>query len=122
MPEILDTVTELFVQMLVLVVGTLLALLANKAKLVLDGLRKKDEMGIIDLVTDRVAEYAQAELKGEPGKQKRDFAVARAIEILESKGIKVNEQEVIAGIENGVTKLRMNDQFMTPFQGEIHKF
>jgi len=122
MAEMLETVTELLVQALVIIIGTLLAMVASKAKTYLDGLRKKDEMGIIDIVTDRVAEYAQVELKGEPGKQKRDFAVSRAIEILESKGIKVSEQEVIAGIENGVTKLRMNQQFMTPFQGEIHKF
>lgn len=116
--SIISMLTELATEIIVIVVFALVAIVAAKGKTYLNTLRKKDELGIIDLITDRVVEYAEVELKGKKGIEKRDFAVDKAIEILNGKGIKVNRDEVIAGIENGVTKARMNNQFLAPIKSE----
>ena len=116
--SILNELAGLITEALVILIGGVIVSVLHKAKGYLSALKKRDELGIIDAITDRAVEYAQAELTGEAGKQKRDFAVARALEILEAKGVKVSEEEVIAGIENGVNKLRMNKQFLTPFQND----
>jgi hypothetical protein len=93
-------------EVLTILIGTLISILVAKAHKVLDVIKKKDQLHIIDAVTDRAVEYAEAELTGAAGKAKRDFAVDKAIEILASKGIVVSRDEIIAGIENGVNKLK----------------
>lgn len=118
MAQIVDAVVSVAVEIIVVLIGSLGLIVLNKVKGYINNLKKKDELGIIDMVTDRVAEYAEAELKGKAGAEKRDFAVQQAIKILASKGIVVEEAEIIAGIENGVTKLKMNQGFLTPFQSD----
>jgi LL-H family phage holin len=105
MEQLLSSVTEFAVELLVIIVGTLLSVTLHKVKVYLNTLKKKDELGIIDLITDAATEYAEAELKGKKGIEKRDFAIEKALTILNSKGIKLSEEEVIAGIENAVRKL-----------------
>jgi Bacteriophage holin of superfamily 6 (Holin_LLH) len=112
MPQIIDAVISVAVEIIVVFVGALGIALLHKAKSYVDNLKKKDQLGIIDLVTDRVVEYAEAELKGKAGIEKRDFAVEKAIAILASKGIVVEKDEIIAGIENGVTKLKHQQMFL----------
>lgn len=114
--EVMSAVVSVATEVIVVVLGALGIAVLGKVKGYVNNLKKKDQLGIIDAITDRVVEYAEAELKGKAGIEKRDFAVKKAIEILHSKGIPVEEAEVIAGIENGVTKLKMNQGFMTPFQ------
>jgi hypothetical protein len=98
--------SEAVSEVLTILIGTLISFLAVKAHKVLDTVKKKDQLHIIDVITDRAVEYAEAELTGEEGKKKRDFAIDKAIEILASKGIVVSRDEIIAGIENGVNKLK----------------
>lgn len=105
MEEIVTVVTGLAVEVITVIIGMLGIMLLSKIRSYVEVLKRKDETGLVDIITDRAVEYAEAELTGGSGTQKRNFAVARAIEILESKGIFVHEEEVIAGIENGVTKL-----------------
>lgn len=106
MEQLLNSLTEAAIELLVIIVGTLLSVVLHKAKTYLNTLKKKDELGIIDLVTDVAVDYAEKELKGRAGIQKRDYAIRHAIKILEEKGIKVSHEEVVAGIENGVRKLK----------------
>jgi hypothetical protein len=108
MEQIFNSLTEAAVELLVILVGTLLSVALHKAKVYLNTLKKKDELGIIDLVTDVAVDYAEKELKGKAGIQKRDYAIRHSIKILEEKGIKVSREEVIAGIENGIRKLNSN--------------
>lgn len=108
MQEVLDSVLPVLVEILVVLIGTVGLMAVNKLRQYLDGLKKKDESGMVDFVTDRVVAYAQAELSGSTGGQKRRYAVTKAAEILASKGINVNEEEIIAGIEDGVIKLKNN--------------
>lgn len=105
MEQLTNFVTEAGIEVVTIIVGALLSSLAVKLHSVLNQVKKKDQLGIIDVITDRVVEYTEAELRGSLGQQKRDFAVDKAIEILATKGIKVSREEVIAGIENGVNKL-----------------
>ncbi|KON87325.1 hypothetical protein AF332_11140 [Sporosarcina globispora] len=106
MEVILDALTQYGIELVVIILGTLLSVAVNKVKSYFNTLRKKDELGIIDMITDLAAEYTEQELKGAKGIAKRDFAVDKAIAILKQKGIKVSRDEVIAGIENGVGKLK----------------
>jgi hypothetical protein len=108
MEQLLSSVTEFAVELLVIIVGTLLSVALHKVKSYLSTLKKKDELGIIDLVTDVAVDYAEKELRGKAGIQKRNYAIVHAIKILEEKNIRVSREEVIAGIENGVRKLQSN--------------
>ncbi|WCS68526.1 hypothetical protein Goe16_01120 [Bacillus phage vB_BsuM-Goe16] len=105
MDQIANTLVELGVQIIVIILGALLSTVSGKAIQVLNNIKKKDETGIVNAVTDAVVSYAEAELSGAKGAQKRDFAIKKAVEILQSKGIKVTEAEIIAGIEAGVQKM-----------------
>ncbi len=112
MQEILSLVATNIVSALVIVVGTLVSLVLHKGKEYLEELKKKDQLGIINVITDQVVEYAEAELKGQRGIHKRNFAVQRAKEILHSKGIHVTEEEILAGIENGLNKLKARNELL----------
>ncbi len=105
MDVVLNTITQFAVELIVIIVGTLLSLALNKVKTYFNILKKKDELGIIDKVTDIVVELVESELKGVAGDKKRNYAVDKAVKILGEKGIKVSRDEIIAGIENGVNKL-----------------
>ncbi|GLI83633.1 hypothetical protein ANABIO32_13270 [Rossellomorea marisflavi] len=105
MEQLTNALTQGAVEIVVILVGSLLSFVLMKIKSYLSTLKKRDELGIIDIITDLATEYAEAELKGKAGIEKRDFAVDKAIEILADKGIKLTKAEVIAGIENGVKKL-----------------
>jgi hypothetical protein len=109
MEKIIDAFTSVAIEVLVVLIGSIGVSIANKVRGYLDNLKKKDELGIVSIVTDAVVQWAEAELKGKPGIEKRNFAVTKAVEILQSKGINVNQAEIIAGIENGVNRLRLNN-------------
>ena len=106
MEQLISTALQAGVEVLTIVVIITATAVLAKVHSFVDKAKKKDELGIIDILTDRAVEYAEAELTGASGKQKRNFAVSRAVEMLESKGIKITEAEIIAGIENGVNKLK----------------
>lgn len=105
MEQITNALTQGAVEIVVILIGSLLSYVLVKVKSYFSTLKKKDELGIIDIITDLAADYAEAELKGKAGIEKRDFAVDKAIEMLADKGIKITRSEVIAGIENAVKKL-----------------
>ncbi|MGD7047102.1 phage holin [Rossellomorea marisflavi] len=105
MNELTNVITQGVAEVVVVLIGSLLSYVLFKVKSYFHTLKKKDELGIIDIITDLATDYAEAELKGKPGLEKRDFAVKKALEMLAAKGIKLSEAEVIAGIENGVKKL-----------------
>ena len=110
MEQVLNIITQYAVEIIVVIIGYLAMSIDYKVREYVDRLKKKDELGIVDAITDAAVEWAEAELKGKTGIEKRDFAVKKAVEILSSKGIKVSEAEIIAGIENGVNKLRLKQQ------------
>ncbi|WP_137743230.1 phage holin, LLH family [Robertmurraya siralis] len=108
MDVFLSSITQFAVELLVIVIGTLLTVALNKVRVYFNTLKQKDELGIVDAITDLMVEYTEKELKGKKGIEKRDFAVEKAIAILAEKGITVSKDEVIAGIENGVNKINKN--------------
>lgn len=105
MDVLFDSLFQYAVEIVVIVIGSLLSIVLDRVKKYVDTLKKKDETKIIDMITDVVVDYTEAELKGEKGIVKRDFAVAKVVEILKEKGIQASTEEIIAGIENGVKKL-----------------
>ncbi|AGR47014.1 hypothetical protein SHANETTE_120 [Bacillus phage Shanette] len=107
--NLLDLVTQIGAEVVTILVGALLALVLDQGRRLLKRAKQKDELGIIDSITNQVVEYAEAELKGKKGIEKRDWAVDQALHILATKGIHLSQEEVIAGIENGVRKLKAKD-------------
>jgi hypothetical protein len=107
--NLLDVVTQIGAEVVTILVGALVALVLDQGRRLLKRAKQKDELGIIDSITDQVVQYAEAELKGKKGIEKRDWAVDQALHILATKGIHLSQEEVIAGIENGVRKLKSQD-------------
>lgn len=105
MEVLMDSLVQFAVEIIVVIIGALLSVVLHEVKQWIGTLKKKDQTQIVDMITDSVVDYVEVELKGEKGKAKRDFAVEKAIEILAEKGIIVSEDEVIAGIERGVSRL-----------------
>jgi hypothetical protein len=105
MQAIVDTVVGSIFEILVLVIGSLLSVALVHLKKHLQVLRKKDELGIVDVITDRVVELVEAEYKGANGVDKLNKAIKLTSDILDSKGINVSVDVIRAGIENGVNKL-----------------
>ncbi|MCA1025649.1 phage holin family protein [Cytobacillus kochii] len=106
MDILFQSVMQYVIEIMVIMVGSLLSVVLAKVKSYVNTLKKKDETGIVDMITDTVVEYAEAELSGSHGIVKRDFAIDKAIAILNDKGIVVSKEEVVAGIEQGVNKLK----------------
>ncbi|AGR46792.1 hypothetical protein JL_119 [Bacillus phage JL] len=117
--NLLDLVTQIGAEVVTILVGALLALVLDQGRRLLKRAKQKDELGIIDSITNQVVEYAEAELKGKKGIEKRDWAVDQALHILATKGIHLSQEEVIAGIENGVRKLKDKDDLS--IDGLSHK-
>jgi hypothetical protein len=106
MQALVDIITSSVAEIVILVVGYVATKALSEVKKHFSKLREKDELGIIDAITDRAVEYAEAELRGSRGIEKRNFAVDKAVSMLGTRGINISRDEVIAGIENGVTKLK----------------
>lgn len=105
MEVVLDGIVQYVTELIVIIVGALLSVVLHKVRTYVDTLKKKDEMHIVDLITDVIVEYTEVELRGSEGIVKRNFAIDKAIKSLEAKGIKVDREDVIAGIEQGVSKM-----------------
>jgi hypothetical protein len=104
MQALVDQVVGAATEILVILVLSLLSVAGVKVKSWLEKAKAKDTLGIIDIITDRAVEYANAELKGAKGKEKRDFALSHARSILAQYGIKVTDEQLLADIENGYNK------------------
>lgn len=100
-----NLVTNLTAEIVTILVGVAITFVSKKAHDVLDRIKKKDELGIIDSITNQTVDLVEAELKGAKGEEKLQYAIDKAIEILATKKITVSETEIRAGIENGVKKL-----------------
>lgn len=105
MQAIVNTVVGSLFEILALVIGALLSVALVHLKKHLQTLKKKDELGIVDIITDRVVELVEAELKGASGQDKLNKAIKMTSDILDDKGISVPVDVIRAGIENGVNKL-----------------
>lgn len=105
MQEIISNLAVTIITVLVVVVGAVGSAVLVKGKEALKSAKHKDELGIIDIVTERMAGLVEAEFKGASGEVKLQKALALASDTLARKGIKVSEEEIRAGIEEGVRKL-----------------
>ena len=105
MEEILSYTVEIGIT-LILVVGTvLLGVIGTKINAYLGNLKANEQFTFTHKVIEGFVILAEKELSGKPGVDKRDFVVDKTIEFLLSKGIKVNKDEILAGIEKGLNKM-----------------
>lgn len=104
MDVFVDGLVGVVIQALTVIIMSLATYAVGKLIPYLDKKKKHDELGIIDKITDLAVEYVEAEFTGLKGVEKRDKAVEFALKALAQKGIRIDAEEVIAGIENGVKK------------------
>ncbi len=113
MQAIITDLAVTIITVLVVVVGAIGSAVLVKGREALKSAKHKDELGIIDIVTERMAGLVEAEFKGAQGEVKLQKALALASDVLARKGIKVSEEEIRAGIEEGVRKLPKEFKFNT---------
>lgn len=104
METLINSGVSALVQVLVVLALAGICAVSSVALPWLRKLKQKDTLGIINIITDRAVEYAEQELKGAKGLEKRDFALKHATEILAKMGIKVSEDQLLADIQNGYNK------------------
>jgi hypothetical protein len=112
--QIMELVSKLVGDILGILAGAVIAFVGAKAHTVLDSIKKKDQTGIARVVIDDVVKFAEAEFSGQAGIDKRNQAVEKVIEILATKGIKLSEAEIIAGIEAAVHQMNQTKMFLQP--------
>lgn len=108
MQTLTNEVVGIGIQIIVLLVLGGLSVVVPKAVSFLNNAKKKDTLGIIDIITNRAVQYADQELKGAKGIEKRDFALEHATKILGEYGIKVSQEQLLAEIQDGYNKFLKN--------------
>jgi LL-H family phage holin len=108
MEVFVDGLAGAIIQGLTVIILSLATYGVSKLNAWLDKRKKNDELGIVDKVTDLAVDYVEAEFTGLKGVEKRDEAVNFALKVLAKKGVKIDHDEVIAGIENGVKKFNQS--------------
>lgn len=98
--------TKIITEVVIIVLGYFGSLALHKAQGYLNALKNKNQLSVATTVIEQVVKWAEAEIGSGAGKDKRDFAVKQALDILAGKGIHLDEASVIAGIEDGVSKLK----------------
>lgn len=116
---IIDESTKVLTEVIIIVLGTFGSIALAKVKHYLDGLKKKDELGIVNTITNQVVQFAEAELTGAKGAEKRAFAAKKASAILAGKGISISQDEILAGIEDGVNKLKIRQANLQTVAGSV---
>ncbi|MMZ43489.1 Phage holin protein [compost metagenome] len=116
MQNLIDAVANVAIEILVLLLLFLGSAVALKAKEWYQVVKQKDTLGILDLITDRAVEYADQELKGAKGLEKRQFALDYTKKILLGMGIKMTDEQILADIQNGYNKWKQanNDAVEEP--------
>lgn len=105
MENILSYLTEVGVTALLVVGTVLLGVIGTKINSYLNNLKANEQFTLTHKVIEGFVILAEKELSGKPGIDKRDFVVDMTTEFLLSKGIKVNRDEILAGIEKGLSKM-----------------
>jgi len=113
MQAIITDLAVTIITVLVVIVGAIGSAVLVKGREALKSAKHKDELGIVDIITERMAGLVEAEFKGAKGEVKLQKALALASDALARKGIKVSEEEIRAGIEEGVRKLPKEFKFNT---------
>lgn len=94
MENLMTALTELIIQIVVLLVGTATIYVSKKAIPFIEAKKQKDTLGIIEMISWKVVEYVEDEFKGEAGKEKQSQAVRAVKKILNDKGISITEEEI----------------------------
>jgi len=105
MENVLSYVTEVSITVLIVVATVLLGVLGAKVTAYLNNLKATEQFTLTHKIIENLIMFAESELTGKPGVEKREYVVEKAIELLAEKGIKANKDEILAGIEKGLSKM-----------------
>lgn len=106
MQNLLSQFYSFITEILILLAGTIFVFLSKKASNYLEKLKQKDTLHIIDYLTDRAVELVEVEFGDKNNSEKKQEAVKIAQKFLSERGIKISDEELVSGIENGVNKLK----------------
>lgn len=105
MENILPYITEVSITLLIVVATVLLGVIGVKVNAYLANLKATEQFTLTHKIVESLIVFAEKELTGKPGAEKRDYVVEKAIELLAKKGIKADKDEILAGIEKGLSKM-----------------
>lgn len=108
MENLLTALTELLIQLVVIFAGAVIAYIGKKAVPYIEIKKQQDKLGIIELISWKVVEFVEYEFRGEAGAEKQRQAILAVITILEDKGIKITEEEIISNIQDAYNRLKIN--------------
>ena len=106
MDNFLSSFYAYLIETIVLFLGLVFIWISKKASDYLEKLKQKDTLNIIDHLTDRAVEFVEKEFEGKSGQDKKQEALITAKKFLSERGIKLSDDELSSGIENGVNKLK----------------
>lgn len=104
--ELINEVFPLAVTILVVVLGFLAGDALTKLSKWLKSKESKDQLGVVDAVTDLVVNFVEKEFTGKAGQIKLSKAMEKSRDILAEKGIVISEEELRIAVENGVDKVK----------------
>lgn len=111
MEPIINAITEGAVQIIVILMAAVVSYVAKQAGSYLKRAKKLKDIQILDKVSDDVVDYVQAQFTGAAGEEKQQIAAQKIAEVLNEQGVKVSETQILAGIENGVKKVKAQNVF-----------
>lgn len=104
--EFVEAFSPLVITIVIVAFGILGSDALVKASAWLKSKANKDDLGVIDAVTDLVVNFVEKEFTGKAGQIKLSKALEMAREVLGEKGIHISEEELRLAVENGVDKLK----------------
>lgn len=111
MQPIIDAITQGAIEILVVLLAALASYVAKQAGSYLRRAKKLKDIQILDKVSDDIVDYVQAQFSGANGEKKQQIAAQKIAEVLNEQGVKVSEIQILAGIENGVKKVKEKNVF-----------
>lgn len=112
MAELWNTIVGVGVEAIVIIVGAFLSYLIHKAAKYVHAYAKERDLSILDRVATNAVNMAENLLYGKEGKEKRQYAVEKALQFLDNKGVQMDEDEVISAVEKAVAQLRQEQKII----------
>lgn len=115
--EFVEAFSPLVITIVIVAFGILGSDALVKASAWLRSKSNKDDLGVIDAVTDLAVNFIEKEFTGEAGQIKLSKALSMSREVLAEKGISISEDELRLAVENGVDKLKERQLSQSMLEG-----
>lgn len=109
----MEGLSNVLVEVLVIIAMTAISLVSTKVISYINRIKSKEELVLANEIIDALVVYAEKELIGVKGKEKREYVVDKAVELLQKRGVKLDSDVVIATIEKVLAEKSFPPKFDT---------